>query len=197
MIITSIAPVTKAASKVYIDGTFAFLLYRQDLRRHHLEEDMELSKEAYEKILSETLIPRAKRKVMDLLERCDRSEFELRTKLKAKYYPQEVIDAAIAYVDGYHYIDDERLAYNYVAFHKEKKSILELRQALLKKGISKEIISNVLSEVPIDETEALLKALHKKCKDVTELDYSQKQKVAAYLYRKGFRDADIRKHLNL
>ena len=52
---------------------------------------------------------RAKHRALYLLERCDRTEQELRTKLSRSYEP-EIVEEAIRYVKQYGYIDDKRYA---------------------------------------------------------------------------------------
>ena len=40
-----------ARTKIYIDGALAFLLYKGEVRKFHLEENKEISNEIYEKII--------------------------------------------------------------------------------------------------------------------------------------------------
>ena len=39
MTVTKIEPVTKTRYKVYVDGQFAFVLYKGELSRYHIAED--------------------------------------------------------------------------------------------------------------------------------------------------------------
>lgn len=63
-----------------------------------------------------------------LLRSMDRTEQQLRQKLKEGDYPEEIIDIAIAYVQKLHYQDDRRYASNYVDYRKKNKSRLQLKQ---------------------------------------------------------------------
>ena len=58
-------------------------------------------------------IRRARHRALHILERCDRTEQELRDKLEMNYRTEAVEDA-IAYVKRYHYLDDMRYAVNYL-----------------------------------------------------------------------------------
>ena len=46
MVVTRVEAVTKTKYKVYVDGQFAFILYKGELSRFHIAEDQELSQEA-------------------------------------------------------------------------------------------------------------------------------------------------------
>ena len=67
MIVTRVEAVTKTKYKVYVDGQFAFILYKGELSRFHIAEDQELSQESYEKIRTEVILKRAKLRAMHLL----------------------------------------------------------------------------------------------------------------------------------
>ena len=48
MQITDIKSVSKTKFKVYLDGQFAFTLYKGELFRYRIQEDGELSEEVYQ-----------------------------------------------------------------------------------------------------------------------------------------------------
>ena len=68
---------------------------------YHISEGAELSEEQYKKILEETILRRAKMRCLNLLKTMDRTEIQLRQKLKQGEYPEEIIERAIEYVKGY------------------------------------------------------------------------------------------------
>ena len=45
MIVSGITPADKRRSKVYLDGSFAFVLYNGEIKRFHIEEGEELAQE--------------------------------------------------------------------------------------------------------------------------------------------------------
>lgn len=137
----------------------------------------------------------ARKKAMDLLLHNDRTEAELRERLLKKEFDAFSVEDAVAYVKSFGYIDDERYARNYVEFYRPRKSARQLAQDLQRKGVDAMFIESALSEAGSDET-ALKRALEKKVSDpwkLAEYSYEQKQKVMAYLYRKGFQMEDIRR----
>ncbi|HHU72145.1 MAG TPA: regulatory protein RecX [Clostridiales bacterium] len=193
MEVTSIEKVNKSRVKVYIDGEYAFPLYNKDIILYQLEEGKELSVDLYESIKEEVVFYRSKLKAMSLLMTMDRTEFELRQKLQRLGYPHDVIDKTIAYLYSYGYIDDNRYASSHVNTRKYNKSKLMLKMELLKKGIDKDVIEETIrvqyssdenSEDP--EILAIKKAISKKRVDLDNITWEDKQKLIAFLYRKGF-----------
>lgn len=183
---------TKGKYKVCLEGGTDFVLYRKELAQFELEEGVEISTERYEQILREVLIPRAKKRAMHLLEKMDRTEQQLRTKLDENGYPQEAVDAAVDYVKSYHYIDDERYARTFVRIHQNSKSKQRLKMDLMKKGISRELIQLALEEeFEVSEEEMIRKLLQKKHYDPSTADRKEKDKMYRFLMQRGFRSGDI------
>ncbi len=98
MIVERIERLDKGKRRIRLDNGASFSLYGKEANSYGLEPEADLDKEQYQAILEEVLIPRAKRRAMHLLERMDRTEAQLREKLKANEYPPEAIDEAVDYV---------------------------------------------------------------------------------------------------
>ena len=195
MIITEIVTLDQRRSRVSVDGSFAFVLYKREIKKYDIELEKEISREGYDEILSDVIIPRAKARILYLLKASDRTEKQLYDKLKEGYYPKEAIEVAIAYAKSYHYIDDERYARNYIQFHGKKNSKKQLMYTLLQKGIGKELLENLLEENPVDEDIQIQKWLTKKHYNFENATYEEKQKLGAALIRKGFSVDNIKKRL--
>ena len=55
--------------------------------------------------MDEMKLKQAKAKALRLLEHMDRTEHQLRVKLKEQDFSEQEIDEAVRYVESYHYID--------------------------------------------------------------------------------------------
>lgn len=187
MKITQIELVDKKRKRIYIDDEFAYVLYNSEVRRFRLEEGEEIGQPLHDEI-EQAVIKRAKLKVMDLLKRSDKTEQELRTKLRTASFPEKAVEEAISYVRGYKYLDDERYASNYIRMKKQTKSKNAIVYDLISKGIEKEIIDQYMEEEfdSDDEEEAIKKLIYKKTSNPSELDLEKKQKLVASICRKGF-----------
>ena len=135
MFVNSIEKLGKYKYKVTTD-TLILYLYQNDLRKYSIKEGVDFSRDSYEKLVNETLIPRARKKSLDLLSRADCSEAVLRKKLALKNYLPYVIEDAINYVKSFNYINDERYAENYLNFRSKTKSTRQLKMELISKGIT-------------------------------------------------------------
>ena len=201
-IITAIEELDKKRCKIYLDGEFAFVLYKGELSIYGIQVNKELSREEYSKILGENLTKRAKKRALYLLQKKSYTEWKLREKLREGYYPSEVIDEAINYVKSYHYIDDLSFAKEYIFFRKETLPKRILEEKLRQKGIGKEDLQKALEEFydSREEEEELqmkqaLKLLKKRSYDKEIADPKEKQKLYAYLMRKGISSSVIKKAL--
>ena len=147
-----------------------------------------------------------KKRALRLLERKDYTRKELLDKLRKDGYSEELVDKIIEYIDSYHYLDDTRVAGNYIRGRMEHKSKKEIEYMLKQKGISEEEIDLAMSEnyknedgIPQEEIaiRRFLQKLHIDDEAIFELSYEEKQKIAAKLYRKGFALEKIRKSLQM
>ncbi len=179
--------------RIRLEDGCEFALYKGEKRQYDLQEGGELSQEQFEDIRQEILIKRARKRVMHLLEKMDRTEEQLRVKLRQGCYPEDVIEDAIGYVKGYHYLDDLRYAQNYVRSHREKKSRRMLQLELQKRGVAKEWIQQALEEEyeQENEQEQILKWIRKKDYSSDTADLKEKQRMYQFLLRRGFRPNDI------
>ena len=163
------------------------MLYAKELDKYEIEEGNDLSDEIYDLIINEILIPRARRRAMHLLEKQDRTKKNLSDKLREGGFPPAVIEDAIAYVESYHYIDDNRYAENYVYYKQEGKSKSRIRQDLLQRGIDRDTIDAALESTYETSEEDMVKdILRKKKYDPSTADEKEKAKLYRYLASKGF-----------
>ena len=192
---------------VWSAGEVQFACYAKELATFEVEEEMEWPKEQWERLKQEVLLPRAKRRVLYILQSATRSELWLREKLKEEYYPADVIEQAMDYVKSFHYVDDKRMAESYIRCRIKEKSKREIEQKLMAKGITKEVVREAFEAVETEyeqcesegespELEAIRRVLRKKGyvsqeeqeegMEYKEFTYEEKQKLAAALLRKGF-----------
>ena len=186
MTVTEIVPVDKRRSKVILDDDFTLVLYRGELRRYSIEEGNEISGEVYQEIVKEILCKRARERVLFLLKSSDKTEQELRRKLKDGYYPQEAIDYAIIFLKEHRFINDQEYARRYVEFNSRRKSERQIKFELQRKGLDKDIIGDTLKEQPVDEAAIVREYIRKKRLVPEQMDAREKSKVMASLGRKGF-----------
>lgn len=182
----------KGKQKLTFDNGRSFILYQNEIKPYELKEKMTISDELYEELLYQIIGKRAKKRAMHLLERQERTEYQLKEKLRQNQYPKEAIEEAIAYVKKYHYVDDMRYACTFIQCQREKRSKRRIQQDLMKKGIASDIIEAAFSEEGVeDETQAIQRLLKKKGYS-EEISHEDACKIYQFLLRKGYNSADIR-----
>ena len=197
MTVVSITPVDKRRCKVLLEEGFALILYRGEIKKYGIEEQGDISEECVQEIIRDVLCKRARERVLNLLKNADKTEQQIRRKLKDGGYPQEAVEYAVSFVKEHHYIDDREYAKRYAECAAGRKSRKQIAYDLRQKGIDGEVISQVLEGTGIDEESQIAEILKKRGfggKDSTGRNAGKNglearkefQKTAAYLCRKGF-----------
>jgi regulatory protein len=194
VVVTGCEPVGKGKIRVTFSDGITCQLYRGEVRAYRIEERTSLTYQQYEALMTETLGKRAIKRTMHLLEQMDRTEQQLRDKLAAGEYPERCIEAAIAYVKSFHYLDDYRYACTYVQYRKERMSRGQLTQKLMQKGVARDLIRRAIEEYDAeDETGQIRELLAKRHYDPEDCDQKEFARIYQYILRRGFRSSDILK----
>lgn len=177
--------------KVWLEDGSMLLLYRTEIRRWNIRENIPLEGSSYTELM-QALCKRARAKSLSLLKDRDRTEQDMRTRLQQYAYPDAVIEDAIAYLYHYHYLDDERYLSQYLFQNRERKSTRQIVQELRRKGLSEERIRQALEQEEAEnqeenKEEAAARMLYEKyCRRRRVEAFADKQKVVAYLMNRGF-----------
>ncbi len=130
---------------------------------------------------------------LSILERADRTEQEMRSKLSRRGYGQEDIDEAISFLSSYRYIDDGAYVCRYIRSHSGRKSRRQLKAELEQKGVARELIESGLQEESVDEERQIRQFLQKKGIPWGEkMEPEAYRKMTAALGRRGYSYETIR-----
>ncbi|MBD5494165.1 MAG: regulatory protein RecX [Lachnospiraceae bacterium] len=202
MTVTDITPITKSRYRIVLDEELTFVLYKGEMNRLHIRRGEEIMEDTYLRIFHEILPKRAKLRCMNLLQSKDYTHRQLEDKLKQGDYPKEIIDEAIAYVESYGYVDDEKYVRNFIEYNSDKKSRIRIENDLMRKGIRRELIGKVFGELQesgteIDEITMIQNLLNKKNYNSQSATDEERRRMYAFLSRKGFRSDVIGRALLL
>lgn len=202
MTVVKITELSKSRIQITTDEEFAFVLYKGELRSYKLAEGKEIPEETYREIMEQVLPKRAKLRAMNLLKARPYTVKQLKDKLQQGGYPDKILEEAISYVSSYGYLDDGKYAEDYIECYQESKTRLQIKNALLQKGIDKQKIEESMEKMYIEDTrelekEQILTWIKKKNFCPAEATFEEKQKFCAFLYRKGFQIDIIRSTLSL
>ena len=148
--------------------------------------------EEYDEISLE-LIKKARAQALKILEYADRTEKQLRDKLKEGEFPPFAIDEAVSYVQKLHYQDDRRYAESYIRSRRDQKSRYEIVNELRLRGVDTALAEEVLDLSELSGEETVKKLFLKKygMKDLS--DPALYQKAFRYFAGKGFSYEEIKK----
>lgn len=174
---------------VYIDENFAFGIDIEILYKYSLEVDMEIDESFIEDVLQGEEQNRANNYALNLLSYRWRSECEIRNSMNTKGYSQDTIDNTIKFLKEQELIDDRRFAESFI---KDKINFRDwgsyrLKQELFSKGVSKNIVDEVIEKYCDDEFERAMNLASKKIKSYKNDDKNAiYRKLGGYLQRKGY-----------
>lgn len=139
---------------ISVDGEYSFTVDETYFLSMGIYNGKEVTADEVEEIGQIVNIRRAYNYAVDLLSRRDHSEKELMEKLRRKGYDKGADEALGKLRDG-GYVSDERFARLYVRELRTLKKYGKKRieQELYRKGIDRDIISEVLSETDFDEND--------------------------------------------
>ncbi|MDE6747838.1 MAG: recombination regulator RecX [Lachnospiraceae bacterium] len=191
MTVTDIMPITKSRYRIVLDEELTFVLYKGEMNRLHIQRGEEIMEDTYLRIFHEILPKRAKLRCMNLLQSKDYTHRQLEDKLKKGEYPEEIIEDAIAYVESYGYVDDEKYVRNFIEYNMSKKSRMRIENDLMRKGVRRDLIGKIFDELKesgteIDEIAMIQKLLLKKNYNSKSATDEERRKMYAFLSRRGF-----------
>ncbi|HDN79337.1 MAG: hypothetical protein DRI61_16045 [Chloroflexi bacterium] len=186
-IITGVKAQGKSGKKlaIYVDGRYAFSLPMAEAV--HLYEGQHLSDEELEKLEAKAQFYKAYEAALHLLKYRPRSEYEVRSHLRRKRIPAGVIEGVLERLREEGILDDGAFARFWVENRREFKpsGVWKLRYELRQKGVSEEIITEVLAG--IDFEEEAYKAALKRAPRLRDLPWPDFQKkMGDFLARRGF-----------
>jgi regulatory protein len=141
---------------IHIDGEYRMTADSDFVSSLGYGENSEINEEELASLEKAVSSRRAFNKAVDLLSRRDHSERELRQKLSQRGFRDEA-DEVVEKLQYYGYIDDRKFAESFSkelirVKHYGKKRI---EQELYRKGIDRDIISEVLENAEFDENEII------------------------------------------
>lgn len=187
MKVLNIIKKTKDKYFIKFSNNVVCLLTKSEISKYKIKLNEEVKNEDYDNIMNVVLYNKAIKYCNFLFKNCDKTEFQVKEKLKKFTYPNVVINKIVKYLKEHKYIDDERFCKNYIDIHILKKGSRIVYNNLLKKGISKEIIDNSFKNIDENiEIQNIQREIFKKWKKKKQPSYDEANKIKSYILRKGY-----------
>jgi regulatory protein len=189
-VITALKPQkNRKRVNVYLDGKFAFGIDLENLMKFGLKVKQELEEREIEEIVKKANFQKTYNRLARFVTLRPRSKKEIEDWLKKKKIHKSLHNKLFNRLNRLGLVDDKKFARWWVEqrlnFRPRAKRILAYE--LRKKGVDKNIIEDVFSEVEIDEERIALKLLEKKKYKWKNLGkFERKKKMGEFLARHGF-----------
>lgn len=200
--ITDLQPQKKDPKRVnvYLDGKFAFGISLESKIINRLKVNEQISEKQIDLLILQDQIERLYDKAIKFLSFRPRSEREIRANLLQKLRLtdkgeaekknfEKSIDSVITKLQKIGQVDDSEFARWWIEQRTrfKKTSPRIIKAELFKKGINKEIIAELFSEISLDPLELALELSRKKARNYQKFEKNIfREKMSRYLASKGF-----------
>jgi len=188
---------TKEWYLIYLNDGREILSYIDFIVKFKVKVGKQLTEEQIKEMKSESEVILAKEIAYRFISYKPRTLKEVSDKLKAKGFQSDLVSKVVEELKNYGFINDLEYARNFVLNRSRSKTLgeLALRRELLSKGISSEIVDEVLSEREnlIDEFEIAFDLAQGKLKQIKSLKKRKKgrdeykRRIYEFLLRRGFK----------
>ena len=191
MIVTDIKKRRHRLTALFLDGE-AVLIDTETLLLSGIRVGQALSEEELVVLQDQSNRNRAYEKALYLLEYRPHSRQELLTKI-LREYPEDAANEAVQRVDELGLINDEQYASDLAQEFLNRKGygVHRAKQELLRRGIDRDLIDQVLCETETDPETMLMQLITKKYKPIPT-DRKGVEKVIAAMVRRGYEFSQVR-----
>jgi regulatory protein len=181
---------------IYINYEYAFSCSKELVYTHKLSNGQEIDRDALNAIAAEDNYIKCKNSALRIIERTYKSEKELYDKLIEKGYEEQTIGSTMEFLKKYNFLDDLTYAKMYIKDKIKTQGKNKIKFALIKKGISEEIINSELQELNTeDQNDTIMALAEKKYKTLQKNEKDSRKlskKLADFLIRKGFQWEEVK-----
>ncbi|MCI6276352.1 MAG: recombination regulator RecX [Clostridium sp.] len=175
---------------VFVNYEFAFACNMELIYKEGISKGSIIDEESLKEIVYKEEKLKAKSTALKILERTLKTESEIREKLIAKGYDENITEETIEFLKSYNFINDESYVKLFVKEKLKSKGKNKIKFDLQQKGIDSELISKAFLEISDDVEKLKAKELCIKkyniLKKSTDDERKIKEKLFRYLVSRGY-----------
>jgi len=175
---------------LFLDGVFAFGVSAETFSHFQIHTGQSLTEKQILLIQQHDLYEQAKESAVKYLALRMRGQKELEQYLsRRKKFPHAVVIRVIQYCLERHYLDDQTFCETFIRdqLHLSKNGAFKIRQALIVKGIERDLIAGTMARmIKDDEQLKTALALAKKKAIALKNDPKRREKLYRFLAQKGY-----------
>lgn len=186
----------KQRVSIFVDGEFFIGLDAVTAAEHRLTVGASINEDELNAIAIESDKASAFNKALAVLSSSMKSEYAIHMLLLEKGYCNEAVIDAIVKLKNYGYIDDIEYVRSYMRMREDKEGRNKIKYELIGKGVAPDLVEEVFaSTVGSDEETCLMNA--EKFMFNKERSIKSREKLARFLYSKGYKTQDVYKTVKL
>lgn len=180
--------------EIRLEGGERFFVNGTVVSDFSLSEGLSLSPGAIEQIKGADVLRKAKKRGLYLLGERSMCRGELLSKL-TKTYGEEIASETVDYIDSLGYINDEEYAPRLAEYllHRKRWGIRRARQEMIRRGLDRTLVENVLAEFSEGELDEELTELIRKKYYAKIGDYDSRRRTVAALMRRGYDYSSVKR----
>lgn len=193
MIVERIVSKDDEKATVFFDNGEKLVLHKDVLYQSGLRKGDEVSSDRFSSLNHQETFYLIKQKAFRLLQRRIHTSRELYTKLRQKFSDELLIKNCLTELKQKGFINDREFAFAFISEKQKSKkwSKAKLKSELIKRGVSNEIISEVLNQAcdTEKEIESAKELAEKKLSQIVKKENDKRkvfQKIMMYLQSKGY-----------
>ena len=136
---------------------------------------------------------------LKVIEYRDRTEKELREKLKEKGFGENLIDDELEFLKSYGFINDARYAERFTAdaINLKKWGKSRIKSELIRKGVDRELIDNTIEDAFLEiDDDRLFAEMQKRYKNSDFSNIKERTRIFNFFLRRGFSPEEIKGAIN-
>ncbi len=198
MIITDLKFNKKGTFDVWVDNTYICDIDDETVYKRSIRKGNEISDEFLSEIKYLSQVQGAKRAGARMLTSSMKSRYDFEIKLVQKGFDRDAVRQAADFFEEKGFLNDEAYASGYVAdaLYLKKQGAAKIRMTLKSKGISGDIIDNLLVDLDESEKENLKALVEREFLRMPVRDKKHIDKLKRKLYSKGYKIGDIISAIN-
>lgn len=193
MIITELKFNKKGTFDIFVDDQYICDIDDETVYKMSIKKGDEVSEEFLSEIKHLSQVQGAKRAGARLLTASMKSRYDFEMKLVQKGYSRDAVRQAADFFEEKGFLNDAAYAKAYVADARslKKQGAAKIRMSLKSKGISGDIIDELLADTDESEEENLKALVEKEFAKMPVRDKKHVDKLKRKLYSKGYKIGDI------
>ena len=176
-------------ANLYLDDKFYSGISIELVIKHHLKKGVEIDSQELDEIILQDEKDVALGKAVKYISSAFKTTKQIKDYLYKKEYAAPTINYVIDKLIEYKYLDDEAYARAFILTYSNKYGKFKIESALRSKGVSDEIIGNLLEDM---EIESSIDSVAKKYMKNKVLDEKTKSKLIRFLMTRGYEYDEIK-----